>query len=117
MAGWGISNDNNTPAIMETVELKVLSIAECEDKIERLHGSRVPVNYRQICSSADPYALMSSGDSGGPLLSMGMVIGVNTATVPVTVKVPHPDKVNVHAGIEYYRAFILEAIGSSFVWS
>ncbi|XP_011495567.1 PREDICTED: uncharacterized protein LOC105360373 [Ceratosolen solmsi marchali] len=99
----------------------VLSCAHCLDE-EELESSQVLIGSSDLRFGEMLYIYWwitydQWGDSGGPLLSMGMVIGVNTATVPVTVKVPHPDKVNVHAGIEYYRAFILEAIGSSFVWS
>jgi hypothetical protein len=59
IAGWGISNNGETPDDMLMGTLEYLSIEECENKIQLLEGRRVVVHRRHLCTVANPYILIT----------------------------------------------------------
>ncbi|XP_011495561.1 PREDICTED: trypsin iota-like [Ceratosolen solmsi marchali] len=107
-AGWGKSNNDRSPRIMETVALRVLRIPECEHKIEKLRGQRIHIPTRVLCTVGEPYALLNHGDSGGPLLYNDTVIGINMSTCPKLRQQIHRGQVNLHVYINYYRDYIID---------
>ncbi|XP_011501471.1 PREDICTED: trypsin-like [Ceratosolen solmsi marchali] len=106
LAGWGISNDNEMPTTMETVKVEVLSNAECETRSERLGAPKCRFPARYLFTAANPYAQLSSGDSGGPLLLNKQLIGVNHGTCLIPEQIFHSEKINLHFGVMYYQHFI-----------
>ncbi|XP_011495230.1 PREDICTED: trypsin beta-like [Ceratosolen solmsi marchali] len=114
--GWGISNNHVASMTLQTVNLRVLSINDCKSKLRRLTGERIGFQGRNLCTAADPYALIQHGDSGGPLLYANTIVGVNKATIPFPDQPFHPEKLNVHTGIDFYRQFILYVINDYFIW-
>jgi hypothetical protein len=62
-AGWGLNENNILPPKMRAVELTVLHMAECVNTVSRLHGSRIKMHHRYICSNANPHAVMNSVSS------------------------------------------------------
>jgi hypothetical protein len=60
VAGWGKKANGEIPRFLETVELKVLTTEECENKIEKGYGSRIILDDRYICTAANPLALLNS---------------------------------------------------------
>ncbi|XP_011501519.1 PREDICTED: trypsin delta/gamma-like [Ceratosolen solmsi marchali] len=59
-AGWGISNNGEVTRIMETVNLRILSNADCEVRIASANGRRIPVHERLLCSISEPFAVMQA---------------------------------------------------------
>jgi hypothetical protein len=57
-AGWGVANDGTNPRYLETVELKILTKTECEERISRGSGSPVILPDKLLCSIAEPFALL-----------------------------------------------------------
>jgi hypothetical protein len=58
IAGWGKSNDGTTNPIMQAVDVKILSKAECDARISRLRGSPSNLEEMLLCTAADPYAIL-----------------------------------------------------------
>jgi hypothetical protein len=51
-------DDKTASAVMKVGEVKILTNTECENQVEKLHGSKVPVHYRYLCTAAEPYVLI-----------------------------------------------------------
>ncbi|XP_011501555.1 PREDICTED: trypsin-like [Ceratosolen solmsi marchali] len=108
IAGWGIRLNGIVPSILETVTLNILNNNECKDRIMKLHRREINIGVNIFCTSAEPYALMSHGDSGDPIMYNNEIIGVSSGCFNELSF--HPDKVNVHVHVAYYRKFILDII-------
>ncbi|XP_011493785.1 PREDICTED: uncharacterized protein LOC105359008 [Ceratosolen solmsi marchali] len=112
-ASWGKMGNTTTSRMLQTARLTIISNEECMNRIEVLHGSRLMVHSRRLCSIAEPYVLVLGGDSGGPLLYNDMLVAVNHGTCPQLPELYHPDQVNIHCGIQYYKNFILDVKDNS----
>ncbi|XP_011499562.1 PREDICTED: uncharacterized protein LOC105363529 [Ceratosolen solmsi marchali] len=82
VAGCGLSNDNVSPQIIQTAKLKIIKKIECEAIAMRLLGHREIIEERYLCTIANPYTLLSSGDSGGPLFYRNIILGINVGNYP-----------------------------------
>jgi hypothetical protein len=60
------------------------------------------------------YYFILQGDFGGPLIYRNKIIGINKGTFPFTNANFHPDKVNIHVDVDYYRSFITDTTLSNF---
>ena len=58
LAGWGLSNNGLHPSIMETVDVKVLTIDQCKRQIEKVTRKKFQVTSQIICTMAKPYGLI-----------------------------------------------------------
>ncbi|XP_011495569.1 PREDICTED: venom serine protease-like [Ceratosolen solmsi marchali] len=58
IVGWGITNNGKHPKIMNKATVNIITIETCEAIIERLHGAKLVVDARFLCSLANPYILM-----------------------------------------------------------
>jgi hypothetical protein len=58
-AGWGMKSSGIIPRYLEYGVVLTLSTEDCEDIIEGLHGRRIIVNYRILCTVANPYVLLT----------------------------------------------------------
>ncbi|XP_011505984.1 PREDICTED: chymotrypsin-like elastase family member 2A [Ceratosolen solmsi marchali] len=107
MAGWGKLRNGTTSRIMQTVDLKVLTQHECNDRISRLRGT--PSNLEEIfvCTAKQPFVILGKGDSGGPLFFDDDLVAINKATAPALDHVNQEEKVNIHINITFYRRFIV----------
>ncbi|XP_011495564.1 PREDICTED: thrombin-like enzyme 2 [Ceratosolen solmsi marchali] len=114
IAAWSIDSEDLFPVKLMTVTLNVLSLNECMDRIEVLHGERVSIEERHLCSFANPYAVMSFGNSGAPIIHLGKVVGIHKATIPFVNEPYNPHKLNIHASIDFYRDFIVTVIAPDY---
>ncbi|XP_011494840.1 PREDICTED: trypsin iota-like isoform X2 [Ceratosolen solmsi marchali] len=108
--GWGSENDSVANNRLQAVSLRVITKENCESRIGRLLNQEIYIEEQQtVCTIANPYALLSWGDSGGPLLNANSIIAINRGICP-EVALGDPNVVNYHIGIAYYRPFILELL-------
>jgi hypothetical protein len=63
IAAWGDSEHSVTSPYLKTVELIVLSKADCEERIFMVGGTRVPIHERRLCTAANPFALTNNVSS------------------------------------------------------
>ncbi|XP_011493833.1 PREDICTED: chymotrypsin-2-like [Ceratosolen solmsi marchali] len=111
--GWG--NRNTVPLISSVLyvgNVTILSPARCHHRTEGLRGSYVSIPPTYFCTSASPHIIITSGDSGGPLLYEGQLIAISVGTCPKDdSNYVHSLSVNLHIGIDYYRMFISTITG------
>jgi hypothetical protein len=59
VAGFGKTDTGASSRYMETVEMKIMPIRECESRIERLQGNPYLLYTNHLCGVANPFALMT----------------------------------------------------------
>ncbi|XP_011495229.1 PREDICTED: chymotrypsin-2-like isoform X2 [Ceratosolen solmsi marchali] len=109
-AGWGENRNGDINNFLEAVIVNVIPHRECENKIFRATGERISIGKNLLCTVANPYALLCRGDSGGPLLDNGKLIGINKGVCLYPEFRFHPDKINIHMSINHYKDFIVDVI-------
>ncbi|XP_011495592.1 PREDICTED: chymotrypsin-2-like [Ceratosolen solmsi marchali] len=112
IVGWGISNTGQTASLLQMITVNILSNARCGERVSNLERRTISFHDRLFCTASEPYGLMHRGDSGGPLIYMGTLIAINKGNCPFTQIVIHPEKVNIHFGINYYRGYIEDVINN-----
>ncbi|KAF2893231.1 hypothetical protein ILUMI_12950 [Ignelater luminosus] len=84
-AGWGYLSSSLPviPTRMQKTEMLLLSYTQCANDLISLVGSIGPLNQNMICGRGAYTGTESicKGDSGGPLLQNGKVIGVTSWTL------------------------------------
>ncbi|XP_011498195.1 PREDICTED: chymotrypsin-2-like [Ceratosolen solmsi marchali] len=105
LVGWGESNDEDIPDILQSGTLKIITNEECSNLASELQGWRIRIPTRYICTRADPLIRLLGGDCGGPILYQGSIIGVSKGVFPTDQELCD-DAVNFHVGIHYYIGFI-----------
>ncbi|KAJ8687884.1 hypothetical protein QAD02_023679 [Eretmocerus hayati] len=106
-AGWGTSNDDETPLFKQTAFLSILTMEQCEKNYESLTGNKLRFARIYLCTIAKPYVLATCGNSGGPLFyKHNTILGINKGFCPKSAD--PTDMMNIHVGIDYYRGFILD---------
>ncbi|XP_011501344.1 PREDICTED: uncharacterized protein LOC105364997 [Ceratosolen solmsi marchali] len=116
-AGWGNTIHKVTPQILHTAKMQVISNEDCAIRLASLLGILVNLPEKFMCSIAEPYVLMHSGDSGCPIFFNEEIIAIHKTTIPFPDQPTVPSsKINVHSTIDYYRDFILDIINSERDW-
>ncbi|XP_055849056.1 chymotrypsin-2-like [Episyrphus balteatus] len=101
--GWG-RQDFGSPylaKILRKATLKVLTWEECQPKM------KFNVYNSQICGFAAKNTGICKGDSGGPLMVDGTVIGISSWNIPCATGVP-----DVFTNVFYHLDFIIDVMGS-----
>ncbi|KAJ8664465.1 hypothetical protein QAD02_006127 [Eretmocerus hayati] len=111
--GWGelVCGDDGPRSNLRTATLDVLNRSDCQIVLRQhnLDENSLPDSF--ICTKADPFVVLTKGDSGGPLFYKGdRVLAINRSICPYYV--PECSRVNIHIGIDHYRNFIKEALKS-----
>lgn len=58
-AGWGLTKSGTTPRFLKKIDLKVLTISECNENIEKTLGKGVEVpHHRSLYTNANPPAFL-----------------------------------------------------------
>ncbi|XP_011501332.1 PREDICTED: chymotrypsin-1-like [Ceratosolen solmsi marchali] len=118
ISGWGWTTypATNTPALLQTATVIIVSNEECADNFEfpicDYHMCTLQLNGIGVCTVSfficlKPLTIMNifSGDSGGPVVSNGKLIGVISFGVPCATGVP-----DVHTSIDFNINFIRSVI-------
>jgi hydroxyacyl-ACP dehydratase HTD2-like protein with hotdog domain len=56
--GWGVSNTGQIASILQTANVKVLTKAECTERIKKLEKKKISFHERLFCTAAEPYVLL-----------------------------------------------------------
>lgn len=98
MTGWGspLLNQPNTE-LLQTQNFTVISRAECLERWEYHEG----VGYGHICTFSREGEGACNGDSGGPIVYKGKLVGLVNWGAPCARGKP-----DMHASVIYYRDFI-----------
>ncbi|KAJ8664642.1 hypothetical protein QAD02_006304 [Eretmocerus hayati] len=116
LIGFDVSNVGaDIPKLVEAPS-KILKGADCLQKMRTFSPDYEEFETFDgiICTKTKPWVLISSGDSGGPLLTgNGIVLGVNFATCPSNDLCPPKSKVvNAAARVIHFTEFIESMIDS-----
>lgn len=82
LSGWGVTSNfqhNPLPNQLQTTNVSLLNYEDCKQHLEKLTGNAKPLISSNICSgetSKHSYSSACSGDSGGPLIQNGELIGI-----------------------------------------
>lgn len=57
IAGWGVTHDHVQPKVLRTVDLKILSEAECVNVLSQIIGRQVPLVDWHLYATSEPWAL------------------------------------------------------------
>ncbi|KAJ8676285.1 hypothetical protein QAD02_012072 [Eretmocerus hayati] len=107
VAGWGNTCDGIKPQILQAANVTVLDKNECEHEIAILENVLIEIPEHFLCATAKPFMLTAYGDSGSPLfLNNKVLVGVTKGTCPLQGYI-HPNQVNIHINIKYYKSFII----------
>ncbi|XP_011495210.1 PREDICTED: uncharacterized protein LOC105360114 [Ceratosolen solmsi marchali] len=106
LLGCGRTNNVEYTWRVQTTEARVLHHSECGHRASQIEGVLLYVSVNYICSSRTPYAQLTNGDNGGPLLYNGAIVGINLGVSPPYHGTFHPNKVNIHLYLYLYRIFI-----------
>ncbi|XP_011501472.1 PREDICTED: kallikrein-7-like [Ceratosolen solmsi marchali] len=104
--GWGQTINNTTPAMLHVANLLILPNEECSRRATNLSGDEIIFDKRMVCTGYVPYAILHDGDSGGPLLFRNQILAVSSGTCPFPQIYVHPEKLNVHFSVNFYKKFI-----------
>ncbi|XP_011178293.2 chymotrypsin-1 [Zeugodacus cucurbitae] len=98
MTGWGspLLNSPNTE-LLQTQNFTVVSREECLERWEHHTG----VGYGHICTFSKKGEGACNGDSGGPIVYEGKLVGLVNWGAPCAMGKP-----DMHASVIYYRDFI-----------
>ncbi|XP_011495204.1 PREDICTED: trypsin delta/gamma-like [Ceratosolen solmsi marchali] len=99
-------NDGDTHTLLATATVHILDRAYCQQKVSNDYGYPIIVDEQYICSFNDPYTLIEYGDSGGPLLRHGVLVGINIARCPTMDTAIHPAQVNIHLSLHLYQNYL-----------
>ncbi|XP_011500639.1 PREDICTED: trypsin theta-like [Ceratosolen solmsi marchali] len=83
VSGWGYIRNRESPNILQTATVTATKKEICELRASRIAGQNLVMDERTICSISNPYVLLTNGDSGGPLLHMNLIVGVNHGVSPL----------------------------------
>ncbi|KAJ8664466.1 hypothetical protein QAD02_006128 [Eretmocerus hayati] len=112
VAGWGITPGNHVSPTLRTASVTILSRDECKTILRNNHMDENSLYYSYLCTKADPFVILTKGDSGGPVFYKGnRLLAINRNICPSFV--PSCNQVNMHIGIDHYREFIMETMESS----
>lgn len=102
MTGWGSPNLNwpNTE-LLQTQNFSVVSREECLERWENHEG----VGYGHICTLSKKGEGACNGDSGGPIVYKGKLVGLVNWGAPCAMGKP-----DMHASVIYYRDFIERSV-------
>ncbi|XP_011493830.1 PREDICTED: chymotrypsin-2-like [Ceratosolen solmsi marchali] len=113
--GWG--NSNTIPSIRSVLyvgNVTILPPAECNRRTISIQERPVSIPPTYFCTSASPHIIITSGDSGGPLLYEGKLIAISVGACPTERgNYLNSFSVNLHIGIDYYRLFISTVTGAT----
>ncbi|XP_011493865.1 PREDICTED: uncharacterized protein LOC105359085 [Ceratosolen solmsi marchali] len=79
---WTTSSSGHISKIMEKGTVNILSNEICQQKCMIFGQETVIIPQRMLCSFADPYVILTSGDSGSPLILNGGLIAINSGVYP-----------------------------------
>ncbi|KAJ8673845.1 hypothetical protein QAD02_005107, partial [Eretmocerus hayati] len=107
ISGWGLARDQRVARLQKgTVEL--IDPIECEKQTKLRAADR----RRVLCTTASPFVLGCSGDSGGPILDReNRIAGITTCLFAET---EDPDEaMNLHVNVTFYKEFITNVVTGS----
>ncbi|XP_011495222.1 PREDICTED: chymotrypsin-2-like [Ceratosolen solmsi marchali] len=110
IAAWGKVEDGNYSRFLRSTILTVITNDFCALKIKVVRGFDVLVPKNIICSIRIPYAIMTAGDSGGPIFFNGKLVAIHKATCLYPNEFINPNKINMHMSLHFYRNFISNVI-------
>ncbi|KAJ8682681.1 hypothetical protein QAD02_018473 [Eretmocerus hayati] len=114
IVGWGSPEDTMISKNIEIGLVKVLTVKECTKEIKRASGIKISIDDTHLCTASSPYLLTVPGDSGGPILYYGMILGVNVGICPIPVSettcIPKTFQVNIHMSVYHHREFIVDVM-------
>ncbi|XP_052891115.1 chymotrypsin-2-like [Anopheles moucheti] len=102
VSGWGrfsISN-NQLPTRLQFIRTDIIGSEECADQFEEPYRTRI--SDRTICTSNQANQGVCLGDAGGPLVLDGVLVGVQSWSVPCGMGLP-----DVYERVSHHRAWIL----------
>ncbi|XP_011500641.1 PREDICTED: trypsin-like [Ceratosolen solmsi marchali] len=111
-AGWGEIQNGAYPSTLRTTTTRIISREECQMRATMLEQRSLRVENNVLCSVGFPYAFMMTGDSGGPVIYNNELIAISTGTGPLPDQGMHPDKVNLHDNLYYYRRYLYETLNA-----
>uniref|UniRef100_A0AAG5CX19 Peptidase S1 domain-containing protein n=1 Tax=Anopheles atroparvus TaxID=41427 RepID=A0AAG5CX19_ANOAO len=103
VSGWGrfsISN-NQLPTRLQFIRTDIIDSDECAAQFEEPYASRVS-EQRTICTSNQPDQGVCLGDAGGPLVLDGVLVGVQSWSIPCGLGLP-----DVYERVSHHRPWIL----------
>ncbi|XP_011495203.1 PREDICTED: uncharacterized protein LOC105360105 isoform X2 [Ceratosolen solmsi marchali] len=106
VVGCGRLEDERLPTILRTASLPILSNVMCINKLSNVVGAYIYLDNKYLCTYNNPYTLLHDGDSGGPLLHNGNIVGVSIAVCPNIQNINNSDQVNIHLSFYHYYSFI-----------
>ncbi|CAO1328595.1 unnamed protein product [Diamesa tonsa] len=107
LAGWGLNATGGTiQQTLQKVDLEIFSASDCND----LHYAKV--HYTNICGGViEGGKGQCSGDSGGPMLVDGVIVGIVSWSVKPCTVASYP---GVYTGVSHYIDWIKETSGIDF---
>ncbi|XP_050071654.1 chymotrypsin-1-like [Anopheles maculipalpis] len=102
VSGWGrfsISN-NQLPTRLQFIQTDIIDSDLCADEFEEPYRSRI--SDRTICTSNQPAQGVCLGDAGGPLVLDGVLVGVQSWSIPCGLGLP-----DVYERVSHHRPWIL----------
>ncbi|KAJ8686616.1 hypothetical protein QAD02_022410 [Eretmocerus hayati] len=114
VAGWGLTDDNIIPSLLQKAYLRVISNEECSSQIIALDPKKKShsISKNIMCYVAKPHILAVCGDSGNPVLDKNnYLIGMHIGRCPMGDF--HPRQVNIAINISFYKTFLTDIISGS----
>ncbi|XP_014225861.1 transmembrane protease serine 11D-like [Trichogramma pretiosum] len=109
VVGWDIEDheeDDATPTILKVGFLKLMKKKDCQDSIRLISNEVENLENNILCTEGFPNAVLTCGDSGGPLLdSENRIVGITDSIYCAAVE-NKKMSTNVHIDIKYYARFI-----------
>ncbi|XP_068083150.1 trypsin-like isoform X2 [Anabrus simplex] len=103
--GWGYIGENKTTDILQKVNLEIMNIRQCKKYIR----PTIPIDRRVVCTLPRLNGKGTcEGDSGGPLISDGMVVGITSFGGENCIPVAYP---SVYTKVAYFRDWIRRKTG------
>ncbi|XP_058130213.1 chymotrypsin-2-like [Anopheles ziemanni] len=103
VSGWGrfsISN-NQLPNRLQFIRTDIIDTDDCAAQFEEPYASRIS-EQRTICTSNQPDQGVCLGDAGGPLVLDGVLVGVQSWSIPCGLGLP-----DVYERVSHHRPWIL----------
>uniref|UniRef100_A0A182N6H7 Peptidase S1 domain-containing protein n=1 Tax=Anopheles dirus TaxID=7168 RepID=A0A182N6H7_9DIPT len=102
VSGWGrfaISN-NQLPTRLQFIRTDIIGREQCAAQFEEPYSNRI--SDRTICTSNQANQGVCLGDAGGPLVLDGVLVGVQSWSIPCGLGLP-----DVYERVSHHRAWIL----------